>query len=323
MGTIDVHAHYIPRTYLDALERKGIGEREIGFPMEPWDAAKRIELLDRGGVQASLISLSSPGLRYFAGDELVDLCRRLNDELAELVVKYPKRFGSLIALPLPDVDAALAEIERCFSELSADGVCAMTNYQETFIGDPRFRAVHAELNRRSAVFFFHPTENAGNEVLTQGYPAPAFEYPAESTRAVVSLLKHGVIERCPDVRYIISHGGGTLPFIGTRLSKLLPLMEGGSEEERNTRSRKYEDQISSLYFDLALVQYHPSLEAIADYHPTDRLLMGFDQPFNAFTDIKEASDQILAFAGFGDAKDAIGSGNALRIFPGLARRLGQ
>ena len=140
---------------------------------------------------------------------------------------------------------------------------------------------------------------------------------------MVSLLKHGVIERCPDIKYIISHGGGTLPFIGTRLSELLPLMGGGSAEEKEADAKKYEEQIASLYFDMALVQYHPSLTAIADYHPTDNLLMGFDQPFNAFTDMKTATDQILGFEGFAHAKEAIASGNALRIMPGLAKRLGE
>ncbi len=322
MKTIDVHSHYIPQTYIDALQSKGIGEKQINFPMEPWNAEKRIELMDKGDNQAALLSLSSPGLRYFHGDELVHLCRKLNDELAELVRRYPTRFGSFIALPLPDVDAALAEIDRCFTDLDADGVCAMTNYDQIFIGDPAFGAVHDELNRRGAVMFFHPTENAGNDVLTQGYPAPAFEYPFESTRAVVSLLKHGVIERCPEVKYIISHGGGSLPFIGTRLAKLLPLMGSGSTEEKEAKARKYEEQVVSLYFDMALVQYHPSLMAIADYHPTDKLIMGFDQPFNNFTDMKVATDQILNFEGFADAKENIASGNALRILPGLAKRLG-
>lgn len=321
MNSIDVHAHYIPETYLDALQQKGIGEKEIGFPMEPWDAAKRLALMDRGGVQTSVISLSSPGLRFFSGTEAIELCRALNDELAELVAKNPDRFGSFMALPLPDVDATLAEIERCAGELDADGFCAMTNYAGVFIGDPRFAAVQDALDGRGAVLFLHPTENAGNDVLTQGYPAPAFEYPAESTRAVVSLLKHGVIERNPGIRFIVSHGGGTLPFIGSRLDQLLPLMEGGSNDEKADKARRYAEQVATLFFDLALVQYRPSLEAIAAFHTTDRLLMGFDQPFNAFTDIREATDQILGFDKFADARDAIRSGNALRLLPGLAARI--
>jgi 6-methylsalicylate decarboxylase len=301
MNTIDVHARYIPRSYLDALKKKGVGETEIGFPMELWDADKRIALMDRGGVQSSIISLSSPSIRYFSGAEAVELCRRLNDELAELVARHPSRFGSFMALPLPDADATLSELERCRTELDADGFCAMTNYGGVFIGDPQFAPVQEELDRQRAVLFVHPTENAGNETLSQGFLAPAFEYPAESTRAVVSLLKHGVIGRHTGIKFIICHGGGTLPFVGSRLSRLLPLMEEGSAEEKSTKATKYEELMATLYFDLALVQYRPSLEAIAAFHPTHRLLMGFDQPFNAFTDIAEATDQILGFAGFADA----------------------
>ena len=226
-----------------------------------------------------------------------------------------------MALPLPDVDATLAEIERCHADLDADGFCAMTNYGGVFIGDPQFAPVQEALGRYGAVLFLHPTENVGNDVLTQGYPAPAFEYPAESTRAVVSLLKHGVIDRNPDLHFIVSHGGGTLPFIGSRLNQLLPLMEGGSSEEKARKVSLYEEQVATLYFDLALVQYRPSLEALAAYHPTEKLLMGFDQPFNSFTDISEATDQILNFEKFAPARDAIRSGNALKLLHKLATRL--
>ena len=319
MSSIDVHTHFIPDTYLAALAEKGITEREIGFPMARWDVEERLAVMDGNDIQTEMLSLSSPGLRYWSGPEAARLARVLNDELAGIVRDRPSRFGALATLPLPDVDASLAEIAYALDDLGMDGVAVMTNYDGVFLGDHAFAPVFDELNRRRAVVFVHPTEGPSNDVLTQGYPAPAFEYPAESTRMVVSLIDTDMVARCPDVRIIVSHGGGTLPLIQPRLAVLLPWKRKEDPEEGAYRVNRV---IDSLYFDTAIVSYPASLAALRAMHDTSRLLTGYDLPFFPTAKIAEARRNLEAFGGYTAAERAmIDSGNALNLFLRLARVL--
>ncbi len=221
-STIDVHTHIISKTYIDAIKKAGITESEIGFPMDPWDASKRLAEMDQYGLQAQVLSVSSPGLRFWKSKEAAELARVLNQELAGLMKLYPSRFGAWATVPLPDVEAALAEIAWCLDEAHMDGVCLMTNYDGKYLGDPAFARVMNELNRRKAVVFVHPTESVCIHQLNLGYPAPLVEYPFESTRMVVSLLDTDTITRCPDIRFIVSHGGGTLPIVTDRMAEIAP-----------------------------------------------------------------------------------------------------
>ena len=319
MGSIDVHTHFIPDTYLAALAEKGITEREIGFPMARWDVQERLAVMDGNDIQTEMLSLSSPGLRYWPGAEAARLARVLNDELAGIVRDRPSRFGALATLPLPDVDASLAEIAYALDELGMDGVAVMTNYDGVFLGDPALAPVFDELNRHRAVVFVHPTEGPSNDVLTQGYPAPAFEYPAESTRMVVSLIDTDTVARCPDVRIIVSHGGGTLPLIQPRLAVLLPWKRKEDPEEG---ARRVNRAIDSLYFDTAIASYPAFLAALRAMHDTSRLLTGYDLPFFPTARIAESRRNLEAFDGYTAAERAmIASGNALNLFPRLAQLL--
>ncbi len=317
MGSIDVHTHFIPDTYLKALADKGITTKEIGFPMARWDVQERLDIMDGNDIQTEMLSLSSPGMRYWSGAEAVKLTRVLNDELAGIVRDRPARFGALATLPLPDVDAALAEIAYALDELKMDGVAVMTNYDGVFLGDRAFAPVFDELNRRRAVVFVHPTEGPSNDILTQGYPAPAFEYPAESTRMVVSLIDTDTVARCPDLRVIVSHGGGTLPLIQPRLAVLLPWKRKEDPEEG---ARRVNHAIDSLYFDTAIVSYPGSLAALRAMHDTSKMLTGYDLPFFPPDKIALSRHNLDSFDGYSEAeREMILSGNALGLFPRLAR----
>ncbi len=315
--TVDVHTHFIPQSYLDALAAFGVSPKEVGFPLAPWSTQERLDLQDRNGIQTEMISLSSPGLRFFPPDRAATLCRGFNDELAELVRAHPRRFGGFTTLPLPDVDAALTEIARSHDELGLDGIVLMSNYDGHYPGDPKFAPVLEELNRRRAVVFVHPTETVGNAHLTFGYPAPMVEYPAETTRTVVNMLDTETISRFPQIRWILSHGGGTLPLLIPRLQELFPWKRKLDVEA--TR-RKVAEQVASLYFDMAIVCYEAPLLAIRASHPADRLMMGFDLPFYPADQIAVAKENVAAFDGFTDVeKRAIDYGTAHELFPRVAR----
>ena len=316
MAIIDVHTHFIPATYLNALEKIGVTSNDIGFALEPWDVGKRLDVMDANDIGTEMLSLSSPGVRYWRGQEAADLSRKLNEELAEIVQARPARFGALATLPLPDVDAALAEIAYALDTLGADGFVAMTNYDGVYLGNPRFAPVLDELNRRGAVLFVHPTEAPANDIVTQGYPAPAFEYPADTTRMIVSLIDSDTVARCPDLKIIVSHGGGTVPFLQPRLVALLPWK---THEDPAKAEKRINAAIASLYYDTAIVTYPASLAAISMTHDVSRVVTGFDLPYFPAAQISASTRTLAAFDGYSDAdRELIRSGNALWLFPRLA-----
>ncbi len=295
LTTIDVHTHFIPETYLKAIKDAGIPQTEIGFPLAPWSAKERLAQMDEYGIQAGVLSLSSPGLRFWKGQQAVDLGRKLNDELAGIMEHDPTRFGGYGTLPLPNVEASLQEISYCLDTLKMDGIVLMSNYDGTYLGAPEFVPVMDELNRRRAVVFVHPTEAPGNDQVNFGYPAPMVEYPAETTRMVVNLLDTDTITRCPDIRFIVSHGGGNLSILTPRIQELFPWKK---HLDPAATAKKLKEQIDSLYYDMAIVAYPAPLLAINESHPKSRLMMGFDGPFMPAREIGPAKKTIADFKGF-------------------------
>lgn len=315
--TVDVHTHFIPQSYIKALQEVGITPKEVGFPLAPWNTQERLDLQEKDGIATEMLSLSSPGLRYFQGEQAVKLCHGFNDELAELVRQNPKRFGGLATLPLPDVDASLAEITRAYDELKLDGIIIMSNYDSLYPGDSKFAPVLEELNRREAVVFIHPTEAAGNAQLTFGYPAPLVEYPAETTRTVINLLDTETITHYPKIRWVVSHGGGTLPLLIKRIQELFPWKRHLDPAET---AKKVAEEIASIYWDTAIVCYEAPLLAIQASHPASKLVMGFDLPFYPTDQVAVAKKNLEGFKGFSSAeKQAIDFGNAHALFPRVAQ----
>ena len=161
--------------------------------------------MERLRVGAAILSFTSPGI--FFGDlaQTRDLARRCNDYLAELVAARPTRFGGFAFLPLPDIDASLVEIARVFDELKLDEICLLTSIDERYIGHPDFEPVYAELNRRKAATFIHPCYPPGTEARGWDIPRMLIDYPFETTRVATNLIMNGVMERFPDIRFILSH----------------------------------------------------------------------------------------------------------------------
>ncbi len=252
MTTIDVHAHFIPDTYRKALSEAGIGLGELGFPLPPWSVDSRLADVDRDGIATGILSLPSPSLQFWHGADAVKLARRLNDELAAIVRDHPKRFGGFATLPMPDVPASIKELSCAFDELKLDGVVFMTNYGGMYLGDPHFAQVLDELHHRRAVAFVHPTHSLGALQLSLGHPPSLIEFPFDTTRTIVSLLDSDTIGRYPDLRFIASHGGGTLPFVAQCLEAVVPR---DRDEDPVERAEKIREQIATLYFDLAGVAH--------------------------------------------------------------------
>ena len=191
-GWLDVHAHYVTERYSAACQSAGHGQPD-GMPGMPgWSLAAALELMAATGVDAAVLSISSPGV-HFGSDSASkdtaarDLAAHVNDAGAQIVAARPAQFGLSAVLPLPDVDGALVEVARAYDELGADAIALKTNYHGRYLSDPEFAPVLAELNARGAVVTLHPTSPSCWEAVALGRPRPMIEFLFDTTRCVVDL----------------------------------------------------------------------------------------------------------------------------------------
>ncbi|MFJ2645615.1 amidohydrolase family protein [Streptomyces sp. NPDC087420] len=308
---IDVHAHYITPTYRQALIDAGLDQPDGMSAIPAWSVDGALELMDSTGIAAALLSVSSPGFAVGDHHTARALVRQVNEEGAALVKANPTRFGLLASLPLPDADAAVEEVAHVFDVLKADGISLETNYEGTYLGDPSFRPVLAELNERQAVVHLHPTSPACWEATALGRARPMIEFLFDTTRTVTQLILDRVVENYPDIRFIVPHAGAALPVLADRIAAFAL-----------TESTPPVDVIGALkrlHYDVAGFALPRALPALLHLVDTERLLYGSDYPFTAEAAVKAlgvrlaATDVLTA-----QQRQRVLSGNAARLFPRLA-----
>ncbi|MGB0631442.1 MAG: amidohydrolase family protein [Alphaproteobacteria bacterium] len=312
-GRIDVHHHVLPEFYIEAQKSAGITSTAYrGFPA--WTPQHSLDVMDHEAIATSVLSFTSPGIWYGAIAQTVDLARQCNDYLAGLSMDHPGRFGGFGFLPLPDIDAAIAECGRALDELKLDGITLLTSIDDKYIGHPDFEPLYAELNRRKAVVFIHPCYPPGTEADGWNIPRMLIDYPFETTRVAVNLILQGVVQRYPDIRFILSHSGGTLPFLAHRIAIFdadMPFRENYPEGAM-TYFKKF-------WFDTALSGHPVPLAGLTGIADTSRILFGTDYPYISTDKVTAESEGFDAWDGFTDSeRAAVNRGNAEALFPRLA-----
>jgi predicted TIM-barrel fold metal-dependent hydrolase len=309
---IDVHSHIMPDFYKEALAKCGITNID-GFPTPKWSAESHLKIMDENGISVCMLSLSSPGLSPFYGEDKKVLAGEVNDLLKELKEQYPSRFGAFATLSLPDVTTAVEEIAYTLDVLKLDGVALFSNYDGIYLGDEKFKPMFEALDKRNAVIFVHPTAPPAVHLVDMGIPAPMIEYPFESTRMVASLLVSDTIGIFPNVKIIVPHGGGTVPYLAPRIAKLVgfPNKQFGPEHEK-----KIMQQLSTLYYDLTAATHKAALAGLQYLVSSNQILMGFDFPFMPPQSIPAALRDVNAYELFSNGdQELIKSVNALKLFP--------
>jgi predicted TIM-barrel fold metal-dependent hydrolase len=312
VGRIDVHAHYLPAFYREALLEHGYAKPD-GFPHIPqWSPEEHVAAMDRLGIDTSLLSISSPGVYLAHHARTRDLARAVNEEGRRAVVDHPGRFGLFASLPLPDVDAAMAEIEYCVRQLDVVGFALLTNVGGTYVGDASFEPVFRELDRRNARDFLHPTSPACWERTSLGRPRPLLEFLFDTTRAVVDLVLKGSVARHAGIEFVIPHAGATLPMIADRVTAFSAFF--GADPAVDVLR-----DLGRLHFDLAGFPLPRQLAALLTLTTLDHLHYGSDYPFTPESAAGAACER-LAGAGEppGSLIEALRA-NTQRLFPGLLR----
>ena len=310
---IDIHHHITPPLYLEALADMGITTLAKGMddPLPKWSLDSALSVMDDNGIAVSMTSITSPGI-YFGDITFTrDLARRINEFCARLMSDYPQRFGSFAVLPLPDVDAALHELEYALDTLKLDGVGLLTNTAGHYLGDTRYNALYEELNRRKTVVYTHPEVPAFDAPLF-GLPPMTLEFVFDTTRMAANLIYSGTMERYPDIRFILSHAGGTVPFLAMRIFGTAMFnheLQGKAPEGAINYMKRFYYDVAASATPFAL----PSLLALAD---PSHVLFGTDYPFMPEPTIGATIAGINNHEGLDmEQRMAVEKNNALDLFP--------
>jgi predicted TIM-barrel fold metal-dependent hydrolase len=312
---VDTHHHYYPREIIDAWQ--GYASRNNEGRLQPnvanWAPAASLEEMDKSGVGTSILSLASiPGVWFgLDASDMRRMSRRCNEFAAKMVQDYPGRYGLFASLPMPDVDGSLAEIAYAFDSLKADGINLSTSFGDRWPGDPAYKPVFEELNRRKAVVFFHPYAPNCCGSLNSGVPPGFLEFPYDSGRAITSLLLSGSLARLRDIRWLFSHGGGVMPMLAGRVAFFTAARKDAAEIAPNGVLA----ELQRLYYDTANAVWPVSMAGLLKMVPPSQIVFGTDFPY---VPTNKQADELEKNGLSPDALAAIQRENATRLIPRLS-----
>jgi 6-methylsalicylate decarboxylase len=306
MDRIDTHHHIVPAFYRNWLEKHGYTAG--GMPIPQWSVDSALSFMDAHKIAAAIFSVSTPGAYIGNAVETREMARALNIETAQIVAKNPARFGFFATLCLPDVDGSIDEAGRAFDELKADGIVLMTNTDGVYMGDPSLEPLMGLLNKHSAVIFLHP--GALPAELAAGVPAYVADFLLDTVRTAVSICKADWFEKFPNVRFILSHAGGFVPFAAYRIARACA--PGGDATLGLERLKRF-------YMDTAVASSPTSLPSLFAFADTSRITFGSDLPYANATRAGAFTSMLDAYPIDANLRSAITRENALRLFPRLGR----
>ena len=308
--TIDVHHHILPDVFYRATN--DVHNPVGGIKPPPWAKESMLSFMDDAGIDVAITSISTPGVHM--GDDAAarELARRVNELSADLIRERPDRLGGFAALPLPDVDGALRELEYAMDVLRMDGVVLFSNARGIYLGDARFKPLFDELERRKAVVFVHPTASFDASSRGLDLPDTLIDFTADTTRAIAQMHYKNVFARTPNVKCVFSHAGGATPFLAKRLAIIDEMNVMAGAVERGTAA----DTFRRLYWDTALSWSPANMELLRSVAAMGQVLFGSDYPYlrrdlavNCRSEV--ATSPVLT----PEESRAVMAGNALKLFP--------
>jgi predicted TIM-barrel fold metal-dependent hydrolase len=329
-GRIDVHCHSMTPAYRSAIQNLGAIIRT-----PEWSPQMALDFQDRHGIAAGVYSLSVPGTHHGDNAKARVLARRVNEEAAEYVGKNPKRFGAYATLPVPDMDGACEEAIHALGAMKLDGVGLLASYDGVYLGQPMFNSLFDVLNKHSAVVLIHPNNHPTTVEVKKGI-SPGIgnfliEFLFDTTRSALNLMFTGALERYPNIRFILAHAGGTLPYVSWRLADIIhrqmtvppwdtqypsPFME--RHGARMTKEVVFA-QLRRFWYETALAAGPSSIGSLEVVADPQRIVFGSDWPYCP----GDMADDMIAALGDDNMLDpkrraAIERDNALKLFPRFA-----
>jgi predicted TIM-barrel fold metal-dependent hydrolase len=309
MLRIDTHHHLIPPDYRKALQEAGL-TAAAGRELPEWSPEESLQQMAELGVGTAILSVSTPGTAFLSNRaDATALARDLNDYAAALAATHSDRFGFFAMAPLPHLDESVAEIVRSLDELHADGVVLLANNAGTYLGEEGQEPLFAALNDRSAVVFIHPAELPAPPV--PGVPPFAADFLLDTTRAAYLLVRSGIRTRYPNIRFILSHAGGFVPYASHRMAVAITADTGRAWAD-------VLDDFASFYFDTALSSSAAALPTLLAFAKPGHITFGSDFPYAPTAAGKLFAAGLETYPGIdADTLAGIERHNALTLFPRL------
>lgn len=303
---IDVHHHVVPPVYSEWLRSNG--QEAAGLPIPSWSTESAIALMDTHEIEISILSVSTPGVHLGDDAEASRMARVVNEFAAGVVAERPDRFGFFATLAVPDVEGSIAEASYALDRLKADGVMLLANTHGAYLGGPELDPLFAELDRRAAVVFVHPSVLPGPGV--PGVPAFAVDFLLDTTRAATNLVRNSVIERYPNLKIILAHAGGFVPYAAERIAMTVSFITQRSLTDVLADLR-------SFYFDTAL-SAPTALPSLLAFARPGHVLFGSDWPYAPASVVGLFTSQLDKYELTAQERAAITRDSAVAILPRLA-----
>jgi aminocarboxymuconate-semialdehyde decarboxylase len=324
MPKFDLHTHYYPPVYFDKIRELPSefsfdkspsgqtiityrGARFFGVTPAMTDVAKRIEDMDRVGIDVEVVSLSTPNVFFTDAQHQPEIARMVNDAYAELVSQHPQRFKAFASIPMDSPKDALKELHRAINELKMNGVILLSNIGGKALTSPQYRPFFAEANRMKLCILLHPMLPANTEPFREYVLGPIVGFMFDTTLAAARMCFDGMFRDFPDIRWIVAHLGGAVPYLMER-------MDNGWRDFPECRAKI--DELPSvylkrLYYDT--VNFNPHmLMMVRDMIGADHMVMGSDYP-HLLGSIDRAVSSIATLNVSEDEKQRIFEGTALTI----------
>jgi predicted TIM-barrel fold metal-dependent hydrolase len=307
MLCIDTHHHMIPPAYRDMLRRAGIDEAG-GRALPDWSPEGSLQTMAELDVGTAIVSVSTPGTTFLPNPaDAAALARDLNDYSANLVASQSDRFGFFATVPMPHLDESITETVRALDDLKADGVVLLANNAGTYVGEDGQDELFATLDERAAVVFIHPADLPGPTV--PGVAPFAADFLLDTTRAAYLLVRNGIRRKYPNIRFILSHAGGFVPYASHRMAVAIMAETGASPADSL-------DEFSGFYFDTALSSSAAALPTLLAFAKPGHITFGSDWPFAPVTAGKLFAAGLDTYQGLdANTRNAINRTNALALFP--------
>jgi predicted TIM-barrel fold metal-dependent hydrolase len=310
---IDVHSHPI----LPYGPGAPVGP---GQPQPKWSVESAISYMDEHDISACVLS-DPDSANHATGQEARDIARRVNETLADIVSRHPRRFGAVATLPGRDADAAVTEIGYALDILKMDGVSTSTSISDVYLGEPQFDPWFQELNRRGATLFVHPTFTKASQTLLIGLNPSVIEFMFDTTRMIANMVATGAKKRFSNIKIISTHGGGTIPYLVNRI-QVLEHAFGVGTGRLELPPEEVREGIASFYYDLTAATSEAQLGAILKLVPVSQLVMGLDFPLMPRSTFAPAIADIGRYPAFNKADlQSVSYGNAGRLYPALKARI--
>ncbi|MDE6023147.1 MAG: amidohydrolase [Muribaculaceae bacterium] len=311
---IDVHSHIVTDEYLKYLADNN-ALMEDGYPLPSWDEQSQIAFMDTAGIERSILTLSSPQPWFGNIDESSKVIRSVNERMAEAKRHHPDRFLWCAALPQPDIEASVNEAVYALDSLGADGIKLATSVDGVYLGDSIYDPLMKVLDERKAVVILHPVKpNPVNESTFTGGPIFVYEYPAETTHAVLNMVAHNVMTRYPNIKVVVPHAGSFMPYAVPRLRGGYPLLL----KQGLTDPIDIDGNLSKLYFDLAGGPSVKAVKMLLTVTTPDHIMFGTDYPFVPTPILEKVAakvrNEITEDAELGQYAGDIIRNNAMKLF---------